>query len=94
MGTLVMGRNNQTTCEQFRHYLLYSADVAAGEAVEGLDVNDIAQRHVAWRHFLPKMSSFRLDGAPSGQICGLQTAFHFVNIGNNQFSKGHCLREF
>jgi hypothetical protein len=86
-GSLVMGRNNRTACDQFRQYLQYSADVGAGGTVEGLDVSDIASKHVSWRKFLPKMDTFTLDGAPSGQICGLQTSFHFVNIGNNQFSK-------
>jgi hypothetical protein len=91
MGTLIMGRNNGSTCDQFRRYSQYSSDVAAAGGVPGLELNDIAARHVSWRKFLPKMDSFTLDGAPSGQICGLQTSFHFVNIGNNQFSKGNIV---
>jgi hypothetical protein len=86
MGTLVMGRNNRTGCDQFRHYLDYSADVSAGASVPGLDINDIANKHVKWRNYLPQMESFELQGAPSGKICGLDTNFHFVNIGFNQFS--------
>jgi hypothetical protein len=82
-----MGRNNRTACDQFRRYQDYSADVAAGASVPGLDVNDVANKHVAWRRFLPQMESFDLQGAPTGRICGLQTNFHFVSIGFNQFSK-------
>jgi hypothetical protein len=87
MGTLVMGRNNRTACDQFRRYLDYSADVAIGTSVPGLDINEIANKHVTWRKFLPQMESFDLQGAPSGRICGLDTNFHFVNIGFDQFSK-------
>jgi hypothetical protein len=91
VGSMFIGANNRTACDQLGQLDDYRATVTSGYTVDTFLPTVVTQgdidNGIQWGPFYSNMDAFTMRGQPSGKICGLDQTFTFTNMGNGQFCK-------